>query len=291
MILALEIGGTRIRAAAATRQALRPLGECPTPADDFAAFAAALRRFAGGAEAVALSVAGVVDPESGRITVANIPALNGRAVAADLAAELGLPVGVWNDANCFALAEARHGAGRGHGNVFGIILGTGVGGGLVLGGRLVQGPGGIAGEWGHGPVVRGPLALPCGCGQVGCLDTLGGARGLERLHHLLSGEDETAPAIVAGWQAGQAAASATVAEWLGLMGGQLAMLVNTLGAGVVPVGGGLANATALIAALDKRVRAGVLRRVTQPLVVPATVGPDAGLLGAAEAGLDQYDQA
>lgn len=291
MILALEIGGTRIRAAAATRQALRPLGECPTPADDFAAFAAALRRFAGGAEAVALSVAGVVDPESGRITVANIPALNGRAVAADLAAELGLPVGVWNDANCFALAEARHGAGRGHGNVFGIILGTGVGGGLVLGGRLVQGPGGIAGEWGHGPVVRGPLALPCGCGQVGCLDTLGGARGLERLHHLLSGEDETAPVIVAGWQAGQAAASATVAEWLGLMGGQLAMLVNTLGAGVVPVGGGLANAPALIAALDERVRAGILRRGAQPLVVPATVGPDAGLLGAAEAGLDQYDQA
>lgn len=283
MILAFEIGGTRIRAARAADGPLDRLGEQPTPTTDFTAFAGALRGYLRGDErAVALSIAGAVDPLSGRINVANIPCLNGRKVADDLAAALGLPVLVANDAACFALAEARQGVARGHRGVFGIILGTGVGGGLVLDGRLVTGAGGIAGEWGHGPVVRGPLALPCGCGQVGCLDTLGGARGIERLHFLLSGQEVAAPALVSHWQAGAPAARATVDEWLALVGGQLAVLVNTLGVDCVPVGGGLSNATALIAALDAKVRASILRQMAGPLVVPALLGADAGLIGAAE---------
>lgn len=285
MILAFEIGGTRIRAARASGGPLQMLGECATPVDDFAAFCAALAGFLTDERAVSLSIAGVVDPDSGRIIVANIPCLNGRAVAADLAAVLGRPVTVLNDADCFALAEAAEGAGRGHRSVFGLILGTGVGGGLVIGGRLVTGPGGIAGEWGHGPVVRGALALTCPCGQTGCLDTLGGARGIERLHRLLHGEDVTAPDLVARWQAGGAQAAATVAEWRCILGGPLAMLVNTLGVTCLPVGGGLGNAPALISALDETVRAGILRQSATPLVVPARLGPDAGLRGAAAAAL------
>lgn len=283
MILAFEIGGTRIRAARAVVGRLEMLGECATPVDDFAAFCAALAGFLTDETAVSLSIAGVVDPETGRIIVANIPCLNGRAVAADLSAALGRPVTVLNDADCFALAEAAEGAGRGHRSVFGLILGTGVGGGLVIGGRLVTGPGGIAGEWGHGPVVRGALALPCPCGQTGCLDTLGGARGIERLHRLLHGADVPAPDLVARWQAGEAQAAVTVAEWRSILGGPLAMLVNTLGVTCLPVGGGLGNAHALIAALDETVRAGILRRSGAPLVVPAQLGPDAGLRGAAAA--------
>lgn len=287
MILCFDIGGSRIKAAMASGAVLEPLGETATPAGDFAAFVAALAGFLRpGVRAISISVAGVVDPDGGRAKVANIPCLDGRAVAADLTAALSLPVRVLNDADCFALAEARRGAGRGHGSVFGIILGTGVGGGLVLNGRVVTGAGGYAGEWGHGPVVQHP-ALACGCGQVGCLDTIGGARGMERLALALEGVVMTSEAIVQGWRDGEAVAVRVVAVWLAQVGGQLAMLVNVLGVTAVPVGGGLAHAVALIAALDGAVRAGILRRTDAPLVVPAVLGPDAGLIGAAEAAYDQ----
>lgn len=287
MILCFDIGGSRIKAALALGDALRDLGDCATPAGDFDSFVAALARYVQpGVRRVSISVAGVVDPDTGRAKVANIACLDGRCVADDLTAALGLPVVILNDADCFALAEARRGAGRGHGSVFGIILGTGVGGGLVLNGRVVTGAGGYAGEWGHGPVVRDP-ALACGCGQVGCLDTVGAARGMERLALALEGVVMTSEAIVQGWRAGDAVAGRVVAAWLALVGGQLAMVVNVLGVTAVPVGGGLANAVDLVAALDRVVRAGILRKTTAPLVMPAVLGPDAGLIGAAEAAHDQ----
>lgn len=280
MIAAFDIGGSRIKAAQMTSGRLNAVGEAETPADDLPAFAAALSRLAGDATAVAISIAGVIDPDSGLATVANIPCLHGRPVVETLQAMLNRPVLVLNDADCFALAEARRGAGRGHANVFGIILGTGVGGGLVIDGRLVSGAGGFAGEWGHGPIVSHP-ALPCGCGQIGCLDTVGGARGLERLHHALTGERLEAQKIVSD-------RPETMAQWLKIVAGPLAMVLNVVGASVVPVGGGLGNDTALVATLDQAVRARILRKTQGPLVVPAQCGADAGLIGAAEAGLATF---
>lgn len=275
MIVAFEIGGTRIRAAAGGQA----LGEMATPGD-FDGFVAALAGFcamvAGGARGAALSLTGVVDRETGISTVANIPCLDGRLLARDLSAALGLPVLVLNDADCFALAEARRGAGRGARVVFGVILGTGVGGGVVIDGNLHTGAGGFAGEWGHGPVVQDPL-LPCGCGQVGCLDTVGGARGLERLHLALTGQAMTAPDIVAG-------RPETMDRWLEIVGGTLAMVINVLGADLVLVGGGMSNDNGLIARLDRAVRGRMLRRTAGPVVICAELGPDAGLIGAAEAG-------
>lgn len=282
MILCFDIGGSRIKAALGGVT----LGEMATPVGDFAAFVGALRGFmAGGVRGVAISIAGVVDAESGVIKVANIPCLDGRRVEAELAAALGVPVLVLNDADCFALAEARAGAGVGHRSVFGVILGTGVGGGLVIDGRVVTGAGGYAGEWGHGPVIREP-ALACGCGQVGCVDTIGGARGLERLHLHLTGQALGAEEILRRWKAGEAG---TVAAWLDLVSGPLAMVVNVVGASIVPVGGGLANDAALIAALDGAVRARILRKMDRPLVVVAQVSADAGLVGAAAAGEAAFD--
>lgn len=280
MILAFDIGGSRIKAARSSGGLLEHLGETATPAQDFAAFAAALTRFQTTETAVAISITGVVDPSTGRIKVANLPCLDGRNVAADLGAAFNLPVLILNDADCFAMAEAAQGAGRDHRNVFGIILGTGVGGGLVFDGRVVTGAGGYAGEWGHGPVIHDP-AFACGCGQIGCLDTIGGARGLERLHKHLTGQDLSAERIVAAWKS---APSPTIERWLALLSGQLAMVVNLIGADIVPVGGGLANDPALIAALDRATRARILRKTDAPLVVPATVSADAGLAGAAAAG-------
>ena len=280
MLIAFDIGGSRIKAAQVTGGQITPLGAIETPTTDLSAFVAALAGLTQGARAVAISIAGVVDAASGKLTVANIPCLHGLQVADALQAALGQPVLVLNDADCFALAEARRGAARGHRNVFGVILGTGVGGGLVIDGKLVAGAGGFAGEWGHGPIVSHP-ALPCGCGQVGCLDTIGGAKGMERLHLALTGETLGAREIVA-------ARPKTLARWLDLVSGPLAMVLNVVGASIVPVGGGLGNDRALVAMLDSAVRGRVLRKTHSPLVVAAECGADAGLIGAAEAGLAAF---
>lgn len=304
MITCFDIGGSAIKSASAG--AAGQIGEprrVPTPTQDFAAFAAALKDLiaAGGpSRGVAISIAGVIDPADGRIKCANIPCIDGRPLAADLAAELNLPVWIANDADCFALAEAHAGAGRGHANVFGLILGTGVGGGLVIDGRLIGGPGGFAGEWGHGPVAAHfagtpPQAIPrfaCGCGQAGCLDAIGGARGLERLHAALH---PAAPAldskqIIDAWQDGGTEAARTIDCFVDILAGPLAMLVNTIGASVLPVGGGLSNSAPLIAMLDQAVRARILRKTAAAIIVPGLSGAEAGLIGAAWLGLAESEK-
>ena len=295
MTICFDIGGSAIKAAVATPQGeIRPFARVATPLGDFEAFVqvlADLRRQAGGGAGggVALSITGVVDPRSEIITCANIPCLDGRRLGPDLAERLGVPVYVANDADCFALAEAVKGVGRGHRIVFGIILGTGIGGGLVIDGRILTGAGGFAGEWGHGPVAatqsgNPPVALPrfaCGCGQKGCVDTVGGARGLERLHRHLTGVERDSTEIIAAWRAGEAAAARSVACQVDLVASPLALAVNIVGADIVPVGGGLASVPELIARLDEAVRGRILRHSPEPLVVPSILAPEPGLIGAA----------
>jgi N-acetylglucosamine kinase len=297
MISCFDIGGSAIKCAVASADGqIGQLHRVPTPTRDFAAFTAAMQALidvGGASRGVAISIAGVVDPVDGRIKCANIPCIDGRSLAADLAAALGLPVWIINDADSFALAEARAGAGRGHANVFGLILGTGVGGGLVLNGRLIGGPGGFAGEWGHGPVAAPPAGIPrfaCGCGQTGCLDTVGGARGLERLHLALHQQALDSREIVGAWEAGDEKAGSTVACWTNLLSGPLAMLVNTVGAAILPVGGGLANSASLIAALDQAVRGAILRKTDAPIIVPGQSGAEPGLIGAAWLGLEKLQE-
>ena len=196
---------------------------------------------------------------------------------------------VANDADCFALAEASEGAGRGHRIVFGAILGTGVGGGIVIDGRIVTGAGGFAGEWGHGPVAatsagHPPVAIPrfaCGCGLAGCVDTVGAARGMERLHKHLHGVELPSTAIVDAWRAGDAKAARTIEVQIDLLAGPLALVVNVIGASIVPVGGGLGKVPEFIALLDAAVRQRILRRLATPLVVPARLTLEPGLVGAA----------
>ncbi|SEN48645.1 N-acetylglucosamine kinase [Loktanella fryxellensis] len=297
MILCFDIGGTAIKVAEATGpDAIVVRGRVPTPAHDFDAFVAVLRGAIAGASTrpavLAFSIAGAVDGITGRALIANIPCLSGRLLRAELEAALHLPVVLANDADCFALAEAAIGAGRGHDVVLGLILGTGVGGGVVVRGQLINGAG-FAGEIGHGPVAQRilddpPVTLPafaCGCGQTGCLDAVCSARGMERLHMHLHGDARDSRAIVGGWLAHDPAAARTIAVWLALLAGPLAMVQNVLGAGVIAVGGGLSNATPLVSALDVAVRARILQRFDAPLVVPARCAVEPGLIGAAILGL------
>lgn len=293
MLTCFDIGGTWIKPGLArTPGRVEPLAAVATP-HGFEAFVA---RIAGavvaGSRGVSISVAGVAAPGSGVLKVANLPAVDGRALAADLTDALGLPVWVANDADCFALAEAQSGAGKGHAVVLGIILGTGVGGGLVMGGRIVTGAGGHGGEWGHGPVVNGRLEalglefplFRCGCGLTGCVDTVGGARGLEQIHRHLFKRDLACPHILADWLAGEPAARLTVEAWAEMVSGPLAMVLNVLGVSVVPVGGGLAKVPEVIARLDGAVRGKMLRGGAEPLLVPAHHRVEPGLIGAASLG-------
>ena len=299
-VLVADIGGSHIRLAR-LRQGhdYEVLADVPTPVDDWGQFCAALgdavRPLASPSTALSISITGVVSPETGHVAAANIPCLGARPLARELEALLGLPVVVTNDADCAALAEARVGAGAGHGVVFCAILGTGVGGGLVVDGQLVRGAGGLTGEWGHAPIVNEALLqtgdgrsvrvprFRCGCGQTGCVDTVGGARGLERLHAFLHSNEQTSHQILAAWRADEPLAAATVRAYIELVSGPLALVVNVTGASVVPVCGGLGRNASLVNALDEAVRAQILRSSDRALVVPSLLNDQAGLIGAAYA--------
>ncbi|WP_068318666.1 ROK family protein [Polycladidibacter hongkongensis] len=307
-VLALDIGGTKIAAATYANSNLTQLARVPTPTGDLQRFVdciAQLHERATEVSAIAISLAGVIDPETGMVTSANIPAIHQSRLGKILQSVLSKPVIIANDADCFALAEAVLGAGRGHNSVFGLILGTGVGGGLVLNKQLVQGAGGFAGEWGHGPFpalvelskfndhiaqLPGRIeasskvlfpAWPCGCGLAGCLDVYGGARGLERIHSFLHRAQQSSEAIVESWQQGEQEAALTIECFLQVLAGPLTLLINTFGASCLPVGGGVSNAKKLIEQLDKKVRAKSLCKHKRPIIVPAQLGSDAGQLGAA----------
>ena len=300
MIVSFDIGGSAIKGGIARSMTdIVPLARRPTPRHDFAEFVAALHEVIaeaqGKPDCLSFSIAGVVDPDTQALTCANIPCIHGRHLAADLEAELGYPVLIANDADCFAMAEAMSGAGRGHRIVFGAILGTGVGGGLVADGRLVNAAGGFAGEWGHGPIIASlagnpPVAIPaypCGCGQKGCVDTVGGARGIERLHKTLHGLELSSEEIIGDWLKGESRAERTIDVMVDLVASPLALTINITGATIVPVGGGLSNVEPLLVRLDEAVRARILRKFGRPLVVPSECKLEPGLIGAALLGL-QY---
>lgn len=297
MIVCFDIGGTAIKGAyARSAEQVEPLPRVPTPLHDFAAFCAVLSGIIAAAPepvtSVSISITGVVDPDLRTITVANIPCIDKRMLREDLEAALGLPVLISNDADCLAMAEAGLGAGRGHRVVFGAILGTGVGGGLVVDGKLINSDGGFAGEWGHGPVAarfagHPEVELPafaCGCGLTGCLDAIVSARGMEKLHRFLCAEEKTSEAITDAWLSGDEKAARTVDVLTDMTAGPLAMIINLTGATIVPVGGGLARCAPLIAKIDALVRQRILRHFDRPLVVPGSITIEPGLVGAAVLG-------
>lgn len=298
MIVCFDIGGTAIKGALAwSPQDIRPVPRQPTPLHDFDAFVATMRSVIDLSpekpDCVALSIAGIIDPDSRRAVVANVPCIHGRLLQEDLQAALGLSVKIANDADSFVLAEAGIGAGRGHRVVFGVILGTGVGGGLVIDGRLINSEGGFAGEWGHAPVAatqagNPPAQLPrfrCGCGLDGCIDAVCSARGMEKLHAHLHGTTLTSEEIITDWQMRNAQASRTIEVYVDVLASPLALVANVTGATIMPVGGGLSNSLELLGEIDRAVRARILRKFDRPLVVKAECQIEPGLIGAAILGL------
>lgn len=295
-----DVGGSFIDLALVAGTAITSRERIPTPLDDWAGFVGIFRDYlAGSAEnlsadaPVSIALAGLHHHATGTVISANIPCIHQRALKSDLAQALGRPIIITNDADCYALAEAGVGLAKGESRVFGVVLGTGVGGGLVIDGRLMTSAAGVGGEWGHGPIIGKGLPpgapapiFPCGCGQTGCLDTVGAARGMERLHQYLGAPPANSRAITAAWQAGDEAAGRTIAMFVDLLAGPLAMVLNLIPMNVVPVGGGLSNCQPLIAALDKAVRARMLAQPAHPLLRASELGGHAGLIGAALAARD-----
>jgi fructokinase len=250
--IGIDLGGTKIEAIALAADAVvAPRRRISTPRDYTGTLDAITRLVAeleaetGRTGTVGIGIPGVVTRATGLVKNANSTWLNGRPLQADLQARLARPVRVANDANCFALSEAIDGAGRGFETVFGVILGTGVGGGIAIRQRLHDGPNQIAGEWGHNPLPwPDPAELPgpsCYCGRTGCIETFLSGPGLSLDHEAATGEHLEPAVMVERAARGDAAAEATLRRYESRMARGLASIINVVDPDVIVLGGGLSN--------------------------------------------------
>ena len=224
---------------------------------------------------------GATEPATGTMKNSNTTCLIGQPLREDVSAALNLEAVLANDANCFALAEATLGAAQGYPVVMGLILGTGVGGGLVVQGRLLEGLHGIAGEWGHNPICGETTS--CYCGRKGCVETVLAGPSLERFYREQGGaEDIRLPEIVTRATTGDPIARATLARLQEKFGEAIAAIINVLDPDAIVIGGGVGNIDGLYSAAT---RTAVLRHTFNPEVrtkfLKPALGDSAGVFGAA----------
>jgi fructokinase len=261
--IGLDLGGSKIEGILLSPGAAELARyRIATPRNDYAATIAAIvdltSRLMQGITADAtfgIAVPGSISPHTGLMQNANSTWLNGRSFDRDLAAALATPVRLANDANCFALSEAIDGAAENARIVFGVILGTGCGGGVVVDGRLLDGPRGIGGEWGHNSL---PWSTPdeypgpsCWCGRKGCLETWVSGPGLAADHAKVTGETHTAVEIAARAKGGNGAAMATLSRHADRLARGLAHVVNIIDPDVLVLGGGLSQLSHLYEVLPR----------------------------------------
>lgn len=233
-----------------------------------------------------IALPGSVSPQTGCIRNANILVLNGRPLAADLMACLGQPVVLANDANCFALSEARDGAGAGYSSVFGVTLGTGCGGGLVIHQQLITGGYGNAAECGHiplpgySPAFDGP-DVRCYCGQDNCVESFVSGTGLARGYQRLTGNACNAEVVVARALAGEAAALQQVGRFRDQLARTLGTIINLVDPAVIVLGGGLSQVSILVDDLAALVAPRVFTDNYCTPIVTANYGASSGMRGAA----------
>ena len=292
MRIGIDLGGTKIEAIAldaSGRECFRQ--RVRTPRGDYAATIEAVASLVDSAEAVVgrstvgIGMPGVVSPASGLVKNANSTWLNGRPLTEDLTARLSRPVRLANDANCFALSEATDGAAAGLPIVFGVILGTGVGGGLIVDGRVVTGANAIAGEWGHNPLPwPQPGELPgadCYCGRHGCIETFLSGPGIARDHARHAGSTLDAAAIVDAAAGGDAAARETIGRYAHRLARGLASVINIFDPHAIVLGGGVSNITQLYERVPRIWGEFVFSDAVATRLVRAVHGDSSGVRGAA----------
>jgi len=286
--LGIDLGGSKIEIIALdeSRQILRR--RAPTPKGDYQKTIAVIaslvedcERELGQQGSLGVGIPGTRSPDHGRIKNANSQCLIGQDLQADLERRLQRPVRLANDADCFALSEARDGAGAGAASVFGVILGTGVGGGLVVHQQLLSGPNAIAGEWGHNPLPwrrteDGP-ARRCYCGKDDCIETFLSGPGWAARSNL----DLDADAIARAAQAGNPAAQHALACYCDQLARGLAAVINLIDPHVIVLGGGLSNTAALYSQVTPLLPRYVFSDQVNTRLVQAQHGDSSGVRGAA----------
>jgi fructokinase len=287
--IGVDLGGTKIEAVAldedgrelVRRRIATPRGDYGATLDAIASLVFDLERISDTRATVGVGMPGTVSPATGLVKNANSTWLIGRPLADDLPRLLGRPVRFANDANCFALSEATDGAAAGAAVVFGVILGTGVGGGIVIDGRIVIGANAIAGEWGHNPLpapqgaeLPGP---PCYCGRRGCIETFLSGPALAADYDGATAADE----IVQRAAAGDVRADQALCRFEDRLARALASVVNVLDPDVIVLGGGLSNIERVYASVPGLLIPHVFSDRVDTKLVRAQHGDSSGVRGAA----------
>ena len=290
--IGVDFGGTKIEAAALDEggKVLSRLRK-PTPWDYEAAIAtirglvSETEATVGPCERVGFAIPGSISPRTGLIRNANSTFLNGRPFAEDLERALDRPVRLANDANCLAVSEAVDGAGAGFEVVFAMILGTGVGGGVAVGGRPLAGRNGVTGEVGHMPLPwAGPEETPgpdCWCGLNGCMELYVSGPALERDHRALGGPPLPADKVVGAARAGGAAAKEALARYVDRLARGLAVIVDVLDPDVIVLGGGMSNVDELYDRLPAAIEPRIFSDMFETPIRRAIHGDSSGVRGAA----------
>lgn len=295
--IGIDLGGTKIEAVGLDASGAELVRRrVPTPRayepmlDAIATLVADVEERTERTGTIGIGIPGTIVPETNLVKNANSVWLNGQPLGADLEERLGRPVRITNDANCFALSEAVDGAAAGAHVVFGVILGTGVGGGIVVGGECIVGANLVAGEWGHNPL---PWAAPdeypgpsCYCGRSGCIEMWVSGPGFEQDHALRSGANLPAPEIVSAAINGDPIAAMSLNLYCDRLGRSLASLVNVLDPDVIVLGGGMSNAPDLPRRVGEIVpryilAAGATSTALTTKFVRAKHGDSSGVRGAA----------
>jgi len=294
--LGIDLGGTKIEIVALGSDGAELLRRrIATPQNDYDATLIAVAQLVLDAEhelrvpvgnsRVGIGTPGSISRATGRLRGCNSVCLNGQAIREDLERRVGRSIRVTNDANCFALSEASDGAGKGAAVVFGAILGTGVGAGIVVNGGLLDGPNAIAGEWGHNPLPwprdderRGAL---CFCGRAGCIETWVAGPAMVRDHLESTGDARMTAEIVSASAAGDAACQATLARYEERLARALAHVVNILDPDVIVLGGGMSNIARLYTNVPELMRPWVFSDRIDTRLAKNVHGDSSGVRGAA----------
>ena len=291
--IGVDLGGTKMEIAALDesgaellrRRAPAPRGSYAEAIEAIAQFVLEAEREAGAHGTVGIGTPGAVSRGSGVLKNAYASALNGKPVKPDLERLLGREVRFANDANCFALSEAIDGAAKGAQLVFGVILGTGVGGGVVADGRAIEGVNSIAGEWGHNALpwpTPGELPGPrCACGRDGCIEAFLSGPGLARDHLLATGEARAPADIAARAESGDRGCALTLDRYEERLARALASVINLLDPEVIVLGGGLSNTGRLYRNVPARWTRHVYSDRVVTRLVKAAHGDASGVRGAA----------
>jgi fructokinase len=296
MRIGIDLGGTKIEAIvlnAAGSIAFRerratPKGDYDGTIDAIADLVGAADQFVGRPCTVGVGMPGAISPATGLVKNANSTWLNGRRLGQDLEARLGRAVRLANDANCFALSEASDGAAAGRPVVFGVIIGTGCGGGVIVNGAALTGPNAIAGEWGHNPLPwpdeserPGP---PCYCGKRGCLETFISGTGLSIDYGSLQADPRIqvdAATIVALASQGDPIARDTLNRYTHRLARGLATVINVLDPDAIVLGGGMSNVVELYDTVPRLLSAFVFSDRVDTVIIPPKHGDSSGVRGAA----------